>query len=211
MNVILVDDGSTDNTRKLIEEYISNLSLDNFYLIHKENGGAASARNIGCQLSISEYLWFFDPDDNLLINHFSDIKKYFVGTPEIIFFSYQHYDENSNSRKVYNSSIVPGDYSMKDIRNKLIHNRLEAIAGNSFLVYPWDKIIKRSSVSIFFNEQLSVYEDQIFNFMLINSVDGMVRIVPDVLYEYVTYSQSISLSNSWNEKKTMDFVFYFIP
>ncbi|WP_416238590.1 hypothetical protein, partial [Raoultella planticola] len=63
-----------------------------------------------------------------------------------------------------------GKYDIESVKDRLIQHRLN-VGGelNSFLIYPWDKIIKRSVIVNPFNEKLSVYEDQLFNFELIFS------------------------------------------
>lgn len=59
--VILVDDGSTDSSGSLCDEY---KQVDNrITVIHKKNGGLSSARNVGIEHSIGEYLTFIDSDD----------------------------------------------------------------------------------------------------------------------------------------------------
>lgn len=61
--LILVDDGSPDNCGiicdKLAKEY------DNIYVIHKKNGGASSARNVGIEISHGDFLMFVDSDDTI--------------------------------------------------------------------------------------------------------------------------------------------------
>ncbi|MDE2028537.1 MAG: glycosyltransferase family 2 protein, partial [Candidatus Omnitrophica bacterium] len=57
--IILVNDGSTDNTRHFIEQYTSKGVM----CIHKENGGPASARNRGFEASKGDYIAFLDADD----------------------------------------------------------------------------------------------------------------------------------------------------
>ena len=61
IEVIMVNDGSTDNSPEIIEEYASR--YDNFHAYHKENGGLSSARNYGIQFANGEYLAFLDSDD----------------------------------------------------------------------------------------------------------------------------------------------------
>ncbi len=63
MEILLVDDGSTDGTDRLCEK----LAADDvrIHVYHKKNGGASSARNVGIQLAKGDYLGFVDSDDYL--------------------------------------------------------------------------------------------------------------------------------------------------
>lgn len=59
--LILVDDGSPDNSPSLCDEWAKN---DNhIYVIHKENGGASSARNAGLKIAKGRWIAFADSDD----------------------------------------------------------------------------------------------------------------------------------------------------
>ena len=60
---ILVDDGSTDNSPKICDEYANHDSR--FKVIHKENGGLSDARNHGLKSSEGSYIFFIDSDDYL--------------------------------------------------------------------------------------------------------------------------------------------------
>ena len=61
IEIILVDDGSTDNSGKICDEY---KSIDNrIRVIHKVNGGLSSARNAGMRIAQGEYICFIDSDD----------------------------------------------------------------------------------------------------------------------------------------------------
>lgn len=63
IEVIMVDDGSTDDSRYIIDEYAKN--FDNFYAYHKNNEGPGIARNYGLDLAKGEYIHFMDADDYL--------------------------------------------------------------------------------------------------------------------------------------------------
>lgn len=62
LDVILVDDGSTDNSGTICDRYASDSRVT---VIHKENGGVSSARNAGIDAARGEYIGFVDPDDYL--------------------------------------------------------------------------------------------------------------------------------------------------
>lgn len=64
VELILVDDGSTDSSGKICDHY-QTLYPDNIKVLHKPNGGAASARNAGIALASGRYLNFLDGDDKL--------------------------------------------------------------------------------------------------------------------------------------------------
>jgi len=61
--VIIVDDGSSDNTFKYIEGIIDSRSLNNFHIYKQKNGGPSSARNRGAEYSRGKYIAFLDSDD----------------------------------------------------------------------------------------------------------------------------------------------------
>ncbi len=64
--VILVNDGSTDNSQSIIDEYVEKYSV--FKGFKKENGGMSSARNFGLKYAKGEYIAFVDSDDFVELN-----------------------------------------------------------------------------------------------------------------------------------------------
>ena len=73
---IFVNDGSTDETARILDGYSARYP-DNITVIHKENGGVASARNTGVPYALGEYINFTDPDDKLSENLFSTVYAFF--------------------------------------------------------------------------------------------------------------------------------------
>ncbi len=66
LEVIVIDDGSSDNTGKLADEFAEN---DNrFIVIHKENGGVSSARNRGIDVASGDFIGFVDGDDTIEVD-----------------------------------------------------------------------------------------------------------------------------------------------
>ena len=63
LEIIMVDDGSTDKSRHIIDSYA--LDYDNFHAYHKQNEGQGIARNYGLNIASGDFIHFFDPDDFL--------------------------------------------------------------------------------------------------------------------------------------------------
>jgi glycosyltransferase involved in cell wall biosynthesis len=88
--LIIVDDGSTDNTRDIVAS-TKNQHPDKRILYHyKENGERAAARNYGLQNSTGEYVLFFDSDDELYFNHLSEANYFLTnnGAAEVFHLRY---------------------------------------------------------------------------------------------------------------------------
>lgn len=64
--IICVDDGSKDSSPAILDEYAEKHA--NIRVIHKQNGGVSSARNVGIEAAKGEYLWFVDSDDCIMPN-----------------------------------------------------------------------------------------------------------------------------------------------
>ncbi len=71
IEIILVDDGSPDNSGKLADEYAANDKR--IKVIHKKNGGVAAARNSGLDIATGEYIGFCDPDDYVDSDFFENL------------------------------------------------------------------------------------------------------------------------------------------
>ena len=112
--VILVNDGSTDGSGELCNQYAEN--HENIYVFHKKNGGLSDARNFGVEKASSDWIVFLDPDDYLEIDAL-----------ELLVKIQKRYDADLISTKVkststyedYNSDhIGESDYSNLDVLSK---------------------------------------------------------------------------------------------
>lgn len=90
--VIVVNDGSTDNSENVIKNYMQSSKLNIKYL-EKENGGLASARNYGVEKASGKYISFLDSDDYLDKNLFSELEKYIDKDIDLIKFKMKKVDE----------------------------------------------------------------------------------------------------------------------
>lgn len=81
IQIVLVDDGSTDNSLEICNYYAERYS-GNIVVRHKENGGVSSARNCGMQFAEGKYINFMDSDDKLSENTCSQVWKFFEANYE---------------------------------------------------------------------------------------------------------------------------------
>lgn len=63
IEILIVNDGSMDSSKEIVEKYILSNPKYNIRLYNKENGGLSDARNYGIEKAKGEYIWFFDADD----------------------------------------------------------------------------------------------------------------------------------------------------
>ena len=78
VEIIIVNDGSKDNTEELVKDFIRNNSFFSFKYLYQENQGISVARNFGLNSSNGEYIWFFDGDDILIDDGLLNISKYIM-------------------------------------------------------------------------------------------------------------------------------------
>lgn len=83
IQLILVDDGSKDNSGKICDNYVKKYP-DNIVVVHKENGGVSSARNEGLKHVLGEYINFLDSDDRLSSDTIRLVCKFFDAHKEEI-------------------------------------------------------------------------------------------------------------------------------
>lgn len=96
IEIIIVNDGTKDNSIKIAEEYLSDKRIK---IVNKENGGLASARNAGMRVAKGEYICIIDSDDYIEENMLEILYNESQGNDIVICNNYDHY-EKDNSYKV---------------------------------------------------------------------------------------------------------------
>lgn len=135
--IILVDDGSTDNSPAICDEYAEKYSQ--IKVIHKTNGGNSDSRNVGIREAQGTYLMFLDSDDFWgSTTVLSDIESIiYKEKPDLIIhsFTYFYNKERCIEKKLIGDSRCSFSFDLK--------KDLKYLIGNGFY-YPivWDKVIR---------------------------------------------------------------------
>ena len=122
LEILLVDDGSTDESGKLCDELA--LKDERIRVIHKKNGGLVSAWKRGVAESTGEYLCFVDSDDWVDLNMIEEMAIYLTGQDrEIIASDYVIERDDGSSQYVW-QQLPPGEYDRQMIEQEVIPNLL---------------------------------------------------------------------------------------
>lgn len=117
--LIIVNDGSTDDSGRLCEEYSQ--QDDRIKVFHKENGGLSSARNYGISKHKGKYLSFIDSDDYLVGDYYSkaiDLLDSNISL-DMVWLQYAKMYDNDRIEKVFNKDEK---FYTKGIDNDFLHN-----------------------------------------------------------------------------------------
>lgn len=194
-NVILVDDGSKDDSYELMKKNIKDHNLNHFFLHKKNNGGVSSARNFGLDLSVSEYIWFFDPDDLIDERFFENIKDLEWLNEDVIVFNYSVSDLKTNTS--YDQGF--SDYGFFS-KTEFMLKYDALLSSNKNMNYVWNKFYRKNFLmNIRFKEDLILGEDRYFN-LDVFSHSGNVLILNFYLYKYFIYP-GVTLSQNLNSFK----------
>lgn len=111
--IIIIDDGSTDNTKEIIENIFSGSNkIRYFYQTNAERG---AARNNGFKNANGKYVIFFDSDDLMLPNHLTSLYKVIVNNPELKFLSTKFSYSINGKIKSSSSHALKGGWNSGEI------------------------------------------------------------------------------------------------
>ena len=141
--LILVDDGSTDNSGYICDKYKN--KDQRISVIHQKNQGVSVARNIGINCSTGEYLMFVDSDDTIDKECISTLYQNLITEDADISLSAYKRIDNKNADSVYN---VNPDENLNNIHTYTNRQAIEYFGMNdiTYLYFIWAKLIKRSIV-----------------------------------------------------------------
>ena len=193
--IIVVDDGSTDLSAKVIKDYKS--THPNVRLFQKENGGVSSARNVGLEAASGKYIMFVDADDYLVPGGIERVLQMAEeNEAEVVKFGFRNV---TNEAETDSESIASFPCSKRVVEGRF--DALKRYDVPDYLV--WDGIYQRSIImdnGIRFHTDLSLHEDDVFMGELYCHVNKII-VTNLPLYRYVRCSDQSSTHNLKVEKQ----------
>lgn len=175
--VIIVDDGSIDNSGKICDSY--SLRDNRFRVVHTENAGVASARQLGVSLASGEYVIHIDSDDWIEPNMLSDMMNE-ISDADILVSDYYY---NTKHGQTY----------VRQVDCTTSEELLEKIIKGEVFGSLWHKLIRRNLYqNIKFNTDLTFCEDQLLLFKILTTYQCKVINLHKAYYHYECNEGSIT-------------------
>lgn len=187
--LLLVDDGSTDKSSSLCDEY--KLKDVRIRVFHKENGGVSSARNMGLDYAKGEWISFVDSDDYLEPNMYEVM---YAGTQcapvDVVYCDYFQCFNNGKIRE--NVAVYDSDK----------RERLRAFLLKGWPVV-WNKLYRRSFLEkndITFQSKYNFCEDMLFTFEVLYHSNEALHIA-QALYNYNRINEYSIVNTLWSNER----------
>lgn len=183
--LLLINDGSTDQSGELCDEYAA--KDQRIKVVHKKNGGVSSARNVGLDHAKGEWITFCDSDDFVYPNW---LKNYVDNISDGIDLICQAFECDKSLVHEFKDKKIFGVTYKGCIQDGVL-----LLDKNHILGYLWIKLFKRSIVDFYklrFDVRFNYWEDQEFCFRYFSHIKNMVctekvgyyYYVPDWTYKY---------------------------
>ena len=199
IEIILINDGSTDNTHTIIKKYLEDYK--NIKYEYQNNKGPGAARNKGIEMATGDYIMFLDSDDKIktenlceLIDKYLKYKQY-----DVIYYNFEQILPNG---QVYNTYRLE---KFKELsKEELIKNTISwNLPWGQFKIIE-SRIIKENN--IYFDEQVKNSEELFFTIqVLVNS--NKIFFFDKIVYQYLKRKDSLSTKiNLELSKNTVNFM-----
>ena len=179
LEIILIDDASPDKCPQMCDMYAQKDSR--IKVIHKENGGAASARNRGLDIITGEYFAFVDSDDSVERNYIESlVNEMEINDADISVCGFEHFYRNGVIAKGYQGDMLI--MSQIDYLNRFLFDWTCGLL--------WNKLFKIDLLEdIRFPEGHKI-DDEFFTYRLVMNAKKVV-LFSDILYKYRIRSSSV--------------------
>ena len=187
--VIMVDDGSTDDSLHIIDYYRG--KDYRFQIYHQEHRGVSSARNLGLLYAIGNYICFVDADDQIASTYLADLYQA-MGEADSSMCGFKKTDLLSHEDCI----IVPQN-KIESLEENL--SEFYAAGPTDWPRYLWNRMFKRTIIkqnNLRFREDIFYKEDGLFVVQYLCASNGYVGCVDKVLYYYYRNNTG-AMSKTW--------------
>lgn len=194
--VIIVNDGSTDDSKDIIAKYP-------YKVINQKNQGLSMARNNGVKEATGDYLLFLDSDDYIDKDLLKEINKSLSNNPDLVRFQIREVFDNEDNI----------DYYEEDFEGKDGVLAFETIAKYHFVENAWAYAIKRSYyLDNKFSFKKGTYHEDFGLIPLVIIKSKVVNSIRYVGYNYYQRTGSIMNNSDYSKtkKKVMDFYKHYL-
>ena len=188
LEIILIDDGSTDNSGEICDEYRN--KDKRIIVIHKKNGGLSDARNVGIDNANGKYISFIDSDDYVEENYI-----------ELLYNTINQYDADmsiASHKVIYEKNIIDRSTGKKFCAapKKILEMLLY---DNGIDTSAWGKLYKRELFKDIKFPKGRLFEDSATTYKLIDK-SKKIAVYSKPVYNYIIRNNSIS-NEKFSEKK----------
>lgn len=206
LEIILVNDGSTDGSADICEKYRDKDSR--IVVIHKENGGLVSARKAGMSAANGDYIGYVDGDDWIEPDMYECLFQKLTNQKVDVVMCGRYEDTGEINKEVYHG--VPEGKYIKEELLRFIYPRM--ITGNAFFeweIFPglWDKLFRRSCIEQFqyaVDERITMGEDAACTYPCLLNVNS-IYVLHKCFYHYRQTTSSMVKKIQDYEKERNEF------
>lgn len=126
--LVVIDDGSTDDTRQVLDGLLL-AHPGHFRVVHKSNGGASSARNVGIRETTGDYLIFLDADDEMASGALSALREHLVAQPQTRLVIGGHISISPDGKRREHEFAVLPEQPLERLRMYLLGKRIALSNG----------------------------------------------------------------------------------
>lgn len=196
LEIILVDDGSTDNSGVICDDL---KSIDSrIKVIHKKNGGLSSARNAGIKVATGEYIGFVDSDDWIDIDMYESLISAIEETKSEV--------AVTGICRVYDNGYFKNQFTRNSVE---VYRGVEIVAEylkqNSFSTAAYDKLYKSELFSHRRFPEGKLYEDAPVIYDILKSINKIVCVGKP---QYKYFQRADSICGLAFSKKKMDHYYF---
>ena len=198
LEIILVDDGSTDSSGQICDKYAR--KDERIVVIHKTNGGLSDARNAGISVATGEYISFIDSDDYIATDMYNKMIKICEQNHcDIVVCARDNFDEDGNHKVMFQAKKQTIYTSEEAIEEILLNRNMDSAA--------WDKLYHKKLFTEIRYPVGVLHEDLTVTSRVFSAANKIVQI-PDVFYQYRIRKGSITKQGF--KPKKMDLMFQSI-